>query len=289
MKISIVITAYNVEKYIKEAVESCLNQSYKDLEIIIVEDCSTDSTKTIIKDLFLKDLRIRLIENEKNLGAGLSRRAGIQKSIGEYILLLDGDDWLNPGFIELLATKAIETGADIVSGGITVRKEDGSYEITSYGNCVCEDQDKVSKFWNERIVFMNNKIIRRKLHDEIPYCKRRFIEDTPTIIPQLYLANKVVYVDGPDSTGYNYRMQGESLTHKASPFKYALYRSLCAQDIIAFFNKHDKTYLKNLPLAVNYAKQVKILKSLNPTPEMIEEFKDDWIEFTCRLLGNMAD
>lgn len=282
MKISIVITAWNVEKYIEKAIKSCLNQTYKDLEIIIVEDCSTDSTKEILKKLYPGDIRLRLVENKKNVGAGMSRRIGIQKSTGEYVLLLDGDDWIDPDFIEKLAKSAEETDADIVSGGIIVRHPDGAYDATSYGNTVCEGIEKVTKFWKERIVFMNNKLIRKSLHDQVPYCHRRFIEDTPVIIPQLYLANKVVYVD---CIGYNYRMQPESLTHKASPFKFALYRCLCAQDIIKFFEEHDKEYLKEIPIAKQYAAQVSQLKQLKPTPEMVEEFKEDWIDFTCRLIS----
>ena len=69
--ISIIISAYNSEKTIEKAIKSCLNQTYKDLEIIVVEDCSTDKTKEVIKSI--KDDRIKLIENEKNLGAGMCR------------------------------------------------------------------------------------------------------------------------------------------------------------------------------------------------------------------------
>lgn len=284
MKISIVITAWNVENFIKDAVQSAIKQTYKDIEIIVVNDCSTDSTPKILEELSRSDSRVKVIKNEMNLGAGMSRRIGILNSTGEYVLLLDGDDWLNPDFIEVLVKKAKETDADIVSGGIIVRHPNGAYDATSYGNTECTGFDKVIKFWKERIVFMNNKLIRRRLHNEIPYCKRRFIEDTPVIIPQLYLANKVVYVD---NIGYNYRMQEGSLTHKATPFKYALYRCLCAQDIIAFFEEHDKTYLEKIPIVKQYAANINQLKQIKPTPEMIEEFKEDWIEFTCRLISGM--
>ena len=285
MKISIVLTAYNVEKYIGEAIESCLNQTYKDLEIIIVDDCSTDNTKNLIKSYVEKNKDIiKLIENDVNKGAGLARRIGIQNTTGEYVLILDGDDWLNNDFIEALVDKAIETDADIVSGGMTIRRLDGSYDSTSYGNCICETPiDKVTKFWKDRIVFLNNKLIRKKLHNQVPYCHRRFIEDTPVIIPQLYLANKVVYVD---NVGYNYRMIESSLTHQASPFKYALYRSLCAQDIIEFFKKVDVEFLNKIPIVRQYTQHLNQLKQIKPTPEMVEEFKDDWIEFSCRLISD---
>ena len=96
--VSIVITAYNVEQFIEQAIRSCLAQSFMDIECIVVEDCSTDATARIIEQAENSDKRVRVIKNEKNLGAGASRRKGIEAAKGEYILLLDGDDWLNEDF-----------------------------------------------------------------------------------------------------------------------------------------------------------------------------------------------
>lgn len=284
--VSIVITAYNVEAYIEQAIRSCLQQTYRDIEIVVVEDCSTDGTLEVVEGLAKSDERIRIVRNEVNCGAGKSRKIGIASTKAEdneYVLLLDGDDWLNTDFVEALAKRAEETGADIVSGGITVRKEDGSYDITSYGDCMTEGDDKVTKFWGERVVFMNNKLIRRSLHNRVPYSERRYIEDTQVIIPQLYFANKVAYVD---CVGYNYRMQQSSLTHTASPFKTCLFRLLCAQDIIRFFNEHDKEYINRSNIGASYARELQLMKNMKPTREMIEEFKDDWVEMTMNLINN---
>ncbi len=283
--VSIVITAYNVEKYIAQAIHSALKQTHKDLECVIVEDCSTDNTLAEIKRAILNDERVHILENRENIGAGASRRKGIEATKGDYILLLDGDDWIEPDFIEVLYKKAIESGAEIVSGGIKVIREDGSWEATSYGNCITEGTEKVTKFWGEKVVFMNNKLISRKLHELIPYCERRFIEDTPTIIPQLYLANKVAYVD---NTGYNYRMQEGSLTHNASPFKYALFRALCVEDIVRFFEKYDKEFIKLIPLGLSYEQLIIKIRELRPTKEMIEPYKDEWIEFTTAMIKRLT-
>ena len=283
--VSIVITAYNVEKYIEQAVRSATGQTYKDIECIVVNDCSTDSTLAIIERLAAEDKRIRVITNGKNEGAGASRRKGISAAKGEYILLLDGDDWIEEDFIATLHKKAVETGAEIVSGGIKVVHDDGAWEACSYGNCVTDGMEKVTRFWGEKIVFMNNKLIHRRLHELVPYCERRFIEDTPTIIPQLYFANKVAYVDHP---GYNYRMQEGSLTHTASPFKYTLFRLLCIEELVAFFEKHDAEYIKTIPLGLGYAQLVKKMIELNPTIETIAPYKDEWIEFTTALLKRMV-
>ncbi len=283
--ISIVITAYNVEKYIEQAINSCLCQTYKDIEVVVVEDCSTDRTAEIVERVAKSDKRVHVVRNEVNLGAGKSRRIGIENTTvndDEYVLLLDGDDWLEQDFVEALAARAGETGADIVSGGITIRHADGSYDISSYGTCITEGEDKVTKFWGGRTVFMVNKLIRRSLHNRVPYCERRFIEDTPVIIPQLYLANKVAYVD---NAGYNYRMQQNSLTHTTSPFKLCLFRLLCMQDIIRFFAEHDKGYIERTKMGNSYAKELQLMKQIKPTSDMIESFKDEWIEMTANLIN----
>lgn len=281
--VSIVVTAYNVGKWIEECVESACRQSHRDIEIIIVEDCSTDSTPEKLAGI--KDPRVTVISNCNNMGAGASRRKGIEAARGEYILLLDGDDFITDDFVETLYRKAVEYDADIVSGGITVMQENGTCVSSSYGECCAEGEDKILKFWGEKVVFMNNKLIRRSLHGKVPYCKRRFIEDTPVIIPMLYLADKVVYTG---NCGYIYRMNKGSLTHKASAFKYALFRALCAEDIIAFFEKHDKDFLEKLPFAAAYSQCLRELKDCAPDEKTIEPYKDEWIEFTAKLIKRLC-
>lgn len=281
--VSIVITAYNVERWIAKAVESACRQSLKELEIIVVEDCSTDSTREVLSHI--KDRKIKTIYNDTNIGAGASRRKGIEASEGEYILLLDGDDWIEDDFVERLYNCAEEYDADIVSGGIRIINEDGSWDATSYGERIVTGKEKITEFWKERIVFMNNKLIHRRLHEAVPYCTRRFIEDTPVIIPQLYLANKIAYID---NIGYNYRMCRESLTHKASRFEYALFRALCLEDIIAFFEENGKEILDELPLSTNYAACIKEIKECAPDRDMIEPYKEEWIELTTKIIGRLV-
>lgn len=281
--VSIVITAYNVEKWIGQAVESAIRQTFKDTEIIVVEDCSTDLTREILSKI--EDKRLKVLYNSSNVGAGVSRRRGIEAANGEYILLLDGDDWLDEDFIEELHAKAASSGADIVSGGITVVHADGLQETSCYNECIAEGDEKILKFWGEKVVFMNNKLIRRSLHNKVPYCTRRFIEDTPVIIPMLYYANKVMYTN---NCGYHYRMDSGSLTHSATAFKKALFRVLCAEDIISFFEQHDKSYLERLPFATAYSNCIAAIRKCKPTAEMIEPYRNEWIEFTTKLLKRLC-
>lgn len=281
MKISIVMTAYNMEQYIEEAMRSCLNQTYKDIELVVVEDCSTDNTLSIVEKIAKEDSRVVIVKHETNLGAGMGRRDGINAATGEYFITIDADDWIDEDFIEALVIKAKDTGADVVSGGITVERGNGYWEKTCYGDVTTTGIDKVKKFWGEKIVFMNNKIVRTSFRDKIQYCHRRFIEDTPTIIPILHMANQVDYVS---NTGYHYRMQDNSLTHNANPFKYALYRALCCMDLIDYFKENNaENVLKEIPIQQMLQKQIDIIKAVNPTPEDIKLYIEDWIEFTKKL------
>lgn len=275
------MTAYNMEQYIEEAMRSCLDQTYKDIELIVVEDCSTDNTLSIVEKIAKEDSRVVIVKHETNLGAGMGRRDGINAATGEYFITVDADDWLDLDFIQSLVIRAKKNNADVVSGGITVERGNGYWEKTCYGDVTTTGIDKVKKFWGEKVVFMNNKIIRTSFRDKIQYCHRRFIEDTPTIIPILHMANQVDYVS---NTGYHYRMQDNSLTHNANPFKYALYRSLCCMDLIDYFKENNaENVLQEIPIQQMLQKQIDIIKSVNPSTEDIKLYIDDWIEFTKKL------
>ena len=102
MLISVIIPVYNVEKYLSQCLDSVINQTYKNLEIICVDDSSTDNSLEILKEYAQKDTRIKIIKNEKNLGLGLTRNEGVKVAKGEYIHFLDSDDWMNLNAYEKL-------------------------------------------------------------------------------------------------------------------------------------------------------------------------------------------
>ena len=113
MKVSLVVAAYNTEDFIERCVNSLINQTLKDIEIIIVNDGSTDSTLPKIQEKAKICKRIKLITQE-NCGTGKTREVGFLQAIGEYVLFLDSDDWLDLRACEKLYKKAQETQADII-------------------------------------------------------------------------------------------------------------------------------------------------------------------------------
>ncbi|RAX52450.1 hypothetical protein CCY99_07310 [Helicobacter sp. 16-1353] len=117
-KISIIIPAYNIERYIKRALDSCINQTLGDIEIIVVDDCGSDSSIEIAKSYAKRDSRIRIIHNPKNLGTFNARLQGINNAKGEYLLFLDGDDYLDLKACELAykaSLDAIESAESLES------------------------------------------------------------------------------------------------------------------------------------------------------------------------------
>lgn len=127
--ISIIIPCYNTSKYISACLTSVIRQSYKNLEIICVDDCSTDDTPMVVRHYMRKDSRISLIRTEKNSGLSASRNMAMQHCKGKYIVFLDGDDYLCPDSINSLYTN-MGDDVDVVAGSADVIYEGGK---GSYG------------------------------------------------------------------------------------------------------------------------------------------------------------
>lgn len=114
--ISIIIPIYNVEKYLSQCLDSVINQTYKDLEIICVNDGSPDNSLKILEEYRKKDERIKII-NQENQGLAGARNTGIDNAQGEFVFFLDSDDWLPLNAIELLYNKQKKENADIIIAG----------------------------------------------------------------------------------------------------------------------------------------------------------------------------
>ena len=113
--VSILVAIYNKEMEISQCIKSLINQSYDNLEIILINDGSTDSTKEICKKFSEKDNRIELI-NKKNEGLEMARRTGLEYATGEYVMFVDGDDWLPKNAVEVLLNAIKKENADVCFG-----------------------------------------------------------------------------------------------------------------------------------------------------------------------------
>lgn len=111
--VSIIMPAYNTAKYIDEAIQSALQQTVQNIEVIVVDDASTDGTPEVVKAI--EDPRVRLYEFSENLGAAAARNQALQEAKGQWVAVLDSDDWYAPNRLESLLAVATETDADMVS------------------------------------------------------------------------------------------------------------------------------------------------------------------------------
>lgn len=118
IKVSVIIPCYNVAEYLPRCIESVITQTLKDIEIICIDDKSTDNTLGILKKYAKKDNRIHIINHKENLGVAVARNDSMDAARGEYIGFVDPDDYIDTDFYEKLYDKAQKTNADIVKAGV---------------------------------------------------------------------------------------------------------------------------------------------------------------------------
>ncbi len=138
--VSIVIPVHNGERYIKEALDSCINQTYQNIEIIIVNDESKDSTLDILREYEKKDNRIQVISVSKQNGLGNVINIGIRQSKGEYIARIDADDVMYPTRLEK-QIEYLENNSDCVAVGGQIDIIDAESKITGHREYAIEDKD----------------------------------------------------------------------------------------------------------------------------------------------------
>ena len=115
IKVSVIIPVYNVEPYLKEALDSVINQTLREIEIICIDDCSTDNSYNILEEYAKKDNRIIIIKNENNMGVGYSRNVGEKLAKGEYIHFMDPDDCISLNFYECMYNTGKKYNSDIIN------------------------------------------------------------------------------------------------------------------------------------------------------------------------------
>lgn len=215
--LSIVLPVYNSEKYVGKAIESILNQTFKDFELIIVNDASKDNSINICKKYSYVDKRIKIIDKKINEGLLLARASGINIAKGMYIGFVDSDDFIDENYYKLLIEGAIKTEADIViSGASSIIKNKKYIETDSQ----YIDKFKAIKMMDEGIYFnfvQWDKIYKKDIIRRIIMKKYRGSEDIFANIQAFFLANKIYYCP---SMGYNYIIRSDSLSHRKVSLDY---------------------------------------------------------------------
>ena len=231
--VSIIVPVYKVEDYIRECLDSILAQTYPYFELILVDDGSPDNCGRICDDYAKGDNRIKVV-HKVNGGISSARNAGLEVAKGEWIMHVDGDDWIEPDMIESLIEAAQITGADMVIGDFVKYGPSAGYnKLPTWSS------DKKKSMTNYIAYVMTTiwgSIAKRSLYadhslkspDGISYC-----EDFHLIVRLCHFANKIVNVHRPF---YNYRYRSTSIMSNMSR-KTEADEQWAYQDTIRFFKE----------------------------------------------------
>lgn len=247
--ISVIVPVYRVEEYLERCVKSILSQTYKNLEVILVDDGSPDQCPAICDACAEKDVRVKVIHQE-NKGLSGARNAGINAASGEYLAFVDSDDYVSPHFIEELYQLLQDTGCAIGQCRFSYVKGDGLVEEGDSAFCIYRGESLMEQLYGPEekatcFVVAWNKLYRAKLFKEtgIRYPEGRIHEDEATTYRLFHEAKKLAFLDRA-LYGY-YTENGGSIT---SVFSAKRLQWLTAhEERIAFFKKNG--YEKLLPAA----------------------------------------
>lgn len=200
IKVSIIVPVYNTSKYLRRCLDSLVNQTLKEIEIIVINDCSTDNSKDIIKEYELKYDNIKVFHNKTNKGIGYNRNLGIEKAKGEYISFIDSDDWVEVAMYEKMYNKAIKDNNDLVicnyykmlEENSNVKKIECDYYINNHKDTTLE---KSPSLINEINLAPWNKLYKKELLQDIRYPINLKYEDAIVTIKTLSRAKKIGFIN----------------------------------------------------------------------------------------------
>ena len=246
MKISVIMLTYNREELLIRAIDSILNQTFKDFEFIIVDNGSTDKSGAIADEYALKDSRIKIIHREQgNIGSG--RNAGLDAATGEYVAFIDDDDYAESDFLEFLYNLAKKHNADIAVCGST-KEENGQQlpnGIYQYDEKYIMDAEQATENFLWRKLYnaaMPTKLVRREMFDSIRFLNEGKYDDITTTYR--YFANaKIVAAHGLPKYCF-YRHSGNN---SSAATKHHLLNPVQLNEYLAAFRERTEYISKILP------------------------------------------
>ena len=263
-KISVIVPMYNVEKYVRCAIQSVLDQTFKDFELILIDDCSTDKTVEVAKSF--NDPRIKIFNNEKNLGAGLTRNVGLEIATGDYIYFFDSDDALIPNALEMLYNVAEKDQFDVSMSIAHFYPNDNEFQNFKNLNARIHHRGKMGSFakdFKQRIT--EEYIMGSSSACRLELFKRKFLDDS-----KIKFRNIVAYEDGIfwfevlcatsnmikiDKPFYVYRQRQGSLIHPKdlSGFRKLIESFFMCREIflnlLAKYGEKDNYFVDNILLS----------------------------------------
>lgn len=242
VKLSIIIPVYNAEEFLNKCVESVLNQTHSNFELILVDDGSKDRSLELCKDFSKKDNRVKVF-TQLNSGQSKARNLGLDNATGEYIAFVDSDDWVDSDYFELLLKASLKYDADVACASILRERRAMSKIRLKY------NEERVYEVPQEKIdiahvpdkCYVWNKVYKKSFLDKISlrFIEGMFFEDVDFVTRAVYFSNKIVTVP---NTYYHYWTNSNSTvkTMRVSDKKRkdAL---ISKENVLRFFREHNLT------------------------------------------------
>lgn len=248
--VSVIIPMYNVEKYIKKCLDSILNQTYSNIEVIVIDNASSDSGVRIVKKICESDSRVVFLENEKTYRVGYSRNRGMDYAKGEYIWFVDADDYADNNFLEIMLKEMKANNVNIVQCCYRSFNDFNEYkDYLPFHQKQIFSGYELCKIMNQFIglagpnIMVWNKLYRRKILKDVRYYEGTTYEDMFFTYKVLYQQERILWI--PDRL-MNWRINANSATSKYN------YRDVYLDEIhayierINFFDERHEQELKEL-------------------------------------------
>lgn len=258
-KISVIVPIYNVEQYLPKCIDSILNQTYKNLEIILVDDGSTDASAKLCDEYAQKDSRVVVLHKE-NGGASSSRNAGLDVASGEYIAFVDSDDWLDSNMYADMMDISLKYDADIVECGYKYIKNEGTLIVDKENTGEIREYDNIDalnklyfgdQIWGGISIVLWNKIYKRTVLSGLKFINATVSEDSELTPKILYGCDKIIKIN---SNWYNFNIRPKSLSR--SKFNIRDVSAINARKSVAEFFAEKSKSDKRLQTIAEYTKEI---------------------------------
>lgn len=262
--ISIIVPVYNVEKYIGKCLESLMNQTYTNIEIICVDDKSTDNSAQVCERMKIKDARIRVVREEHNKGLASVRNHGVEEASGEYVAFVDSDDWVTPDYLETLHNLLTLYEADVAQGSYVRTAVELEVSQTRTGNetvkCLT-GRDAIKRLFSAPMVqpdieytIVCNKLYRKSIIANIFFPEGKIFEDQYFMPLCFYKCRKVAVTD---RKLYYYRKNLQGITMQRYTVRFQDDVEI-HERLMAYFEKEGESSLtamiaaRVVPLAIDH-------------------------------------
>lgn len=264
--ISIITPVYNAEQYLSQCIDSIIDQTFQDWELILINDGSEDNSGIICDQYAAKDSRIRVL-HKKNSGQADSRNIALSMARANLIGFVDSDDWIEPDMYETLYETLINKGVDIVICGYFIDYKNSSLPSCKGGNIIIYEKEKALKLiWEDKIIksFPCDKLFRKAVISR-PFPKAYYYEDYATLFKWFMEAERIALIESPK---YHYRQRKNSTSHDGDPQKNFHF-------FLAEWERYH--YLQNIPFNFKWQEKHKLIRVAIKEAKDIAKYSTDYL------------